>query len=191
MPLDLIKYRRELWEIVNCELKNRGKPIGTVDGNSKHAPKGAPGSTGGQFVSEGGRGTPKSEKRKGNVSESNFFGEEIKGDNLKDNKAIELLIKEQHGHIKGAFHRDDIGDIDLVWGDKDAGLCHIITSRAKNNQNLSSVLNAIPLIIKYGTPSPNNDKIDYTYGEYKASVRLDYDRQKKNWLLTSFIIDRK
>ena len=61
-----------------------------------------------------------------------LYGEEFKG--YKGQAAIDKLLKEQRGHVKGAFHRDDIGDIDLVWGSDTAGLQHIIKQRSWKNR---------------------------------------------------------
>ena len=38
--------------------------------------------------------------------------------------------------MPGAFHRDDIGDIDLVWGNKHYGLKHIEKQRNKKEKEV-------------------------------------------------------
>lgn len=35
------------------------------------------------------------------------------------------LLKVRSGYVPGAFHRDDIGDIDLIWGNWNYGLRYI------------------------------------------------------------------
>lgn len=61
-----------------------------------------------------------------------ILGEEFKG--YKGQAAIDKLLQEKHGHVKGAFHRDDIGDIDLLWGNDRLGLQHIILQRRKEKE---------------------------------------------------------
>ena len=58
-----------------------------------------------------------------------FLGPEYK--NLKGQAAVEKIISEKCGHVKGAFTRQDIGDIDLFWGDDRKGLRHILERRAE------------------------------------------------------------
>ncbi|AQQ59942.1 hypothetical protein XJ32_07425 [Helicobacter bilis] len=38
---------------------------------------------------------------------------------------------EYKGQVAGAFHRKELGDIDLVWGDSNFGLAHILQERTK------------------------------------------------------------
>ncbi|WP_246260880.1 hypothetical protein [Campylobacter ornithocola] len=45
--------------------------------------------------------------------------------------ALQKLLIEKQGQVAGAFHRKDLGDIDLVWGDGNFGLSHIINKRSK------------------------------------------------------------
>ena len=52
-----------------------------------------------------------------------FIYNQFKG---KVREAIDFLTRHQSGDLLGVFHRDDVGDIDLVWGDKNGGLAHII-----------------------------------------------------------------
>ncbi|MCA5589872.1 hypothetical protein LA342_08880 [Campylobacter upsaliensis] len=60
------------------------------------------------------------------VTIKEFSKEYFKGKN-----AIDFLLKAQAGHIENAFYREELGDIDLVWGDENFGLRHILEQRAK------------------------------------------------------------
>ncbi|GAA8817204.1 hypothetical protein VN1328_06630 [Helicobacter pylori] len=40
--------------------------------------------------------------------------------------AINKLLETKKGFVAGAFYKEGLGDIDLVWGNKDYGLEHII-----------------------------------------------------------------
>lgn len=77
-----------------------------------------------------------------------FLGEEFKG--YKGQKAIDKLLKEKRGHIKGAFHRDDIGDIDLLWGNDDLGLQHIVKRRKEQGIDSENFLQDISSVIENG-----------------------------------------
>ncbi|EPM6812573.1 PBECR2 nuclease fold domain-containing protein, partial [Campylobacter upsaliensis] len=57
------------------------------------------------------------------------FGENFAG--YKGKEAIEKLLEEQRGQVKGAFYKEGLGEIDLVWGDENFGLRHIIEQRTK------------------------------------------------------------
>ena len=37
-------------------------------------------------------------------------------------EAFDFLMKHKGGDLLGVFHRKDVGDIDLVWGDENGGL---------------------------------------------------------------------
>ncbi len=57
---------------------------------------------------------------------------EFKGDGL---GAINKLLETKKGFVAGAFHKEGLGDIDLVWGNKDYGLEHILKRREKQAKN--------------------------------------------------------
>ncbi|EQL47659.1 DUF3519 domain-containing protein, partial [Helicobacter pylori] len=57
---------------------------------------------------------------------------EFKGDGL---GAINKLLETKKGFVAGAFYKEGLGDIDLVWGNKDYGLEHILKRREKQAKN--------------------------------------------------------
>nr|WRE11274.1 DUF3519 domain-containing protein [Helicobacter pylori] len=54
---------------------------------------------------------------------------EFKGDGL---GAINKLLETKKGFVAGAFYKEGLGDIDLVWGNKDYGLEHILKRRIES-----------------------------------------------------------
>lgn len=95
----------------------------------------------GQFAFIRGGETDRQLKRKHEKATlEEFYGEEIKGRNLRGRSAIFKLLEEKKGHIKNAFHRVDIGDIDLVWGDAKAGLAHVLLRRSEKKEDLKKVI---------------------------------------------------
>ena len=110
-------------------------------------------------------------------------------DGYKDGFAVEKLVNEGGGYVPGAFHREDVGDIDLIWGDESIGLMHIIKRRRQKGKDIHKFLGMIPRIIRNGANVPNknnSDRFDIVYEGYRATVRTDMDGKTKNWLLTSF-----
>ena len=45
--------------------------------------------------------------------------------------AIDKLLTERGGQVAGAFYRKELGDIDLVWGNENFGLAHILKRRSE------------------------------------------------------------
>lgn len=124
-----------------------------------------------------------------NRSFEEFYGEEIKGRGLTGRNAVKKLIEEQRGHIKAAFHRDDLGDIDLAWGDTEAGLCHIFKRRLEEGQNVQEVINAISNVIANGEVDPDKERPGSYYikhGKFGVSVSKDFKNRPVRLVLTGF-----
>ncbi|EKE89587.1 hypothetical protein OUM_1220 [Helicobacter pylori R038b] len=94
---------------------------------------------------------------------------EFKGDGL---GAINKLLETKKGFVAGAFHKEGLGDIDLVWGNKDYGLEHILKRREKQAKNKGlneqqakeyamSVVKTIPEVIEKGVKVDNNGRMAY------------------------------
>lgn len=47
-------------------------------------------------------------------------------------EAIAKLLETKEGQVAGAFYREELGDIDLVWGDSSFGLAHILERRTQD-----------------------------------------------------------
>lgn len=118
------------------------------DENPNHDPEN------GQFTEGPGGASGESKKQPEDIS--GLLGKEHKG--AKGQAAIDLLLKEKNGHIKGAFHRDDIGDIDLLWGDENAGLQHIIQQRQKQGVNISEFMSNLSTVVEDGNIRKANDR---------------------------------
>ncbi|CRF52496.1 hypothetical protein HAL07_09610 [Helicobacter ailurogastricus] len=57
------------------------------------------------------------------------FGENFAEYAGKGAEAVKKLLEEKRGQVSGAFYRQDLGYIDLVWGDSKKGLAHILERR--------------------------------------------------------------
>lgn len=101
--------------------------------------------------------------------------------------AINKLLKEKNGHIKNAFTREDIGAIDLVWGNDKAGLKHIIKRRTEEGQDLDGLLKELPDIIKNGHLFMQKDgRFHIRLGERTAIIAPTIFNEKISWVFTAF-----
>lgn len=129
----------------------------------------------GRFTTSRLQASKKSTKqfRREHVSKSikDFYGEELKGRGLTGREAVSKLVQERRGHIKAAFHREDIGDIDLVWGDPIAGLCHVFYRRIQKKQDVQKVINNISNTIANGKRNPSRED-DRSYVIEHGTVRV-------------------
>lgn len=116
-------------------------------------------------------------------------------------EAFNFLMHHKSGDLLGVFHRDDVGDIDLVWGDRktNQGLDHIIDKHIEQHHDFTSVedaMNKIDDIINHGTINEKKSKWDKVVIEkdgmavvIRKNVRdnkgivLD---ENKNWIVTAF-----
>ncbi|ENO3522499.1 hypothetical protein ACBE48_001628, partial [Campylobacter upsaliensis] len=98
------------------------------------------------------------------------FGINFEG--FKGKEAIEKLLEEQRGQVKGAFYKEGLGEIDLVWGDKNYGLEHILNKHGGEFENLAKEL----------SEAVENGKI---VKDDKGRLRLEYENKivgiKDNW----------
>ncbi len=125
------------------------------------------------------------EKRK-----QEFWGEDLGP--LKGNNAIDKLLLEKHGHIKNAFYRKEIGGIDLVWGDDNSGLQHIIRKRdklfyeGKGTIKGVDMARLIPELIEKGVFSVDEKgRKGFENEKYRVCVREGYFDINVNWIVTS------
>lgn len=126
----------------------------------------------------------KEEKKSDKTSE--FLGKEFTG--VKGQEAVDLLMKEKQGHVKGAFTRKDIGDIDLVWGNEDKGLCHILKRRNYPEDKKKQFLSSLSNVIEKGELSLNEKgRFEVFYDNKIAVISPDFNGDKKiKFLLTAF-----
>ncbi|ENK1725773.1 hypothetical protein AB2848_001745, partial [Campylobacter upsaliensis] len=125
--------------------------------------------------------------------------------------AVEKLLKEAEdfkqrgekgefkGQVAGAFYKEGLGEIDLVWGDSKKGLSHILERKTQDfiNQGLEKgkaeykvreLLSEIPQILENGKIlSQNNDKIELITDKYTLVLGL---REDKKFIVTELIDKR-
>jgi hypothetical protein len=109
--------------------------------------------------------------------------------------AFAFLSSRKGGDLLGVFHRDGVGDIDVVWGDKGGGLDHIISKHVGNGKSFSSINEAAQVIEDIITTGKkefeNGDRIVFKKGSKLVTIRTNV-REKgkkiadKNWVLTAY-----
>lgn len=111
-------------------------------------------------------------------------------------QAVKFLVNHESGDLLGVFHRNDIGDIDMVWGDEGGGLCHILNKHIndKDFPTVKDLVSRIEDIINKGEVDKrhsNADKLVLVKDGYLVTIRRNV-REKgikiadKNWVLTAY-----
>jgi phage-related protein (TIGR01555 family) len=151
---------------------------------SKH-PRGQP-ENGGQFVKTGGGEKENALEAERSEDISRLLGPEYTG--VKGQAAIEKLLEEKKGHVRGAFQRSDIGEIDLIWGNDDIGLRHIIKRRSEQEISLSEFLSELPDVIETGIVQKNyhNGNLEIFKNGKMAIIQLEFKGNQMKFLLTAY-----
>lgn len=115
-----------------------------------------------------------------------LLGEEFKG--VKGQAAINKLLKEKRGHVKGAFHRDDIGDIDLLWGNDYLGLKHIIQQREKQGISVADFTHDLSDVIEKGQYHQKSERgnFEFIHNGKMVVVAPEYHGNKITFVLTAY-----
>ena len=105
--------------------------------------------------------------------------------------AIKKLLTEREGQVAGAFYKDGLGDIDLVWGNKEIGLNKIIEKHSKDFESFGGIENGLNEIIANGKIINENgvDTIWYKNGNdyYVVGLSKGFNGTRdNNWVITSY-----
>ena len=114
-------------------------------------------------------------------------------------KAIEEIIK-NHNNVSSAMHRDDIGDIDFLWGKegdpnrnykKGYGISHIIARRNVQGLNGEEFARSLPEAIMRGKKVSGIDesRIEIHYGDSVTILSknaIEGATKGNHWLVTGF-----
>ncbi|WP_240454423.1 DUF3519 domain-containing protein, partial [Helicobacter pylori] len=124
---------------------------------------------------------------------------EFKGDGL---GAINKLLETKKGFVAGAFYKEGLGDIDLVWGNKDYGLEHILKRREKQAKNKGlneqqakeyalNIAKTIPEAIEKGNAITDNyGRMAVEYKNIRVGLNDDWYSEKlpNKWVISSYEI---
>jgi len=100
--------------------------------------------------------------------------------------AIKQLMQDKDGEAVAALHHKDVGDIDLVWGEEGTGksdgfgLAKLVKYHPEVVDDLQGVLDGLEVKTK------SKNRVNLESENHKVAIRLDWNNQDKNWLLTAF-----
>ena len=102
--------------------------------------------------------------------------------------AIAKLLNEKQGQVSGAFYRKELGDIDLVWGDSNFGLKHILDKHGSEFENIAKELDEI---IQNGEVVKTHNGYNITLGDYKVGLNIGWNENgvkigENKWVVTAF-----
>ncbi|EOC5006761.1 PBECR2 nuclease fold domain-containing protein, partial [Campylobacter upsaliensis] len=98
--------------------------------------------------------------------------------------AVEKLLAEKQGQVAGAFYKEGLGEIDLVWGDENFGLRHIIDKHGDEFEDIAAELDEI---IAKGVLEKGEHRYFIKHNDYKGMIALDYKGKESNaWILTLY-----
>ncbi len=128
---------------------------------------------------------------------------EFKGDGL---GAINKLLETKKGFVAGAFYKEGLGDIDLVWGtpkNKDSsgyGLAHILERRISNEMNKGlketeakeyalNIVKSIPEVLEKGEKGTDHlGRVFVDYGNKRVGLNNVWKGEKlgDHWVISSY-----
>ncbi len=128
---------------------------------------------------------------------------EFKNDGL---GAINKLLETKKGFVAGAFYKEGLGDIDLVWGTpktKDSngyGLAHILERRISNEMKkglseteakeyASNIVKSIPEVLEKGTKGTDHlGRVFVDYGNKRVGLNNEWKKEKleNHWVISSY-----
>ncbi|NHA19892.1 DUF3519 domain-containing protein, partial [Helicobacter pylori] len=122
---------------------------------------------------------------------------EFKGDGL---GAINKLLETKKGFVAGAFYKEGLGDIDLVWGNKDYGLEHILKRRIESyikkglkpkfaEQRALNLARMIPEAIEKGKVGRDTQgRLKIETKDILVALRDNWQDEplKSKWVITGF-----
>ncbi|WRC12918.1 DUF3519 domain-containing protein [Helicobacter pylori] len=128
---------------------------------------------------------------------------EFKGDGL---GAINKLLETKKGFVAGAFYKEGLGDIDLVWGTPKTkesngyGLAHILERRISNEmkKGLSeteakeyalNIVKSIPEVLEKGTKGTDDlGRVFVDYGNKRVGLNNEWKKEKleNHWVISSY-----
>lgn len=102
--------------------------------------------------------------------------------------AIAKLLNEKQGQVSGAFYRKELGDIDLVWGDSNFGLKHILD---KHGSEFKDIAKELDEIIQNGEVVKTHNGYNITLGDYKVGLNIGWNENgvkigENKWVVTAF-----
>ena len=101
------------------------------------------------------------------------------------------------GQVAGAFYKEELGDIDLVWGDSHFGLQHILERRTQDfiKEGFSpdqaalkarEFVESLPQIVENGEVTFGKNRAFIDFDNKRSLIALDYKGEDRKWLITAY-----
>ncbi|HJF82882.1 PBECR2 nuclease fold domain-containing protein [Helicobacter pullorum] len=113
--------------------------------------------------------------------------------------AIAKILREKQGQVAGAFYKEELGDIDVVWGDSHFGLQHILERRTQDfiKEGLSEAeakakarefVESIPKIIESGkVVKDDKGRLRIEFDNFIVGIKDNWKGKPTNkWIVTSY-----
>ena len=113
-----------------------------------------------------------------------LIGPEFRG--VRRKAAVRKLMEEKCGHVKGAFHRKDIGYIDLIWGNESGGLCHIVKRRKEQGISVDEFAEDISDIVQNGDLCESSGKYEIWLRKKMVVATKTFCGKEVTFVLTAF-----
>lgn len=107
----------------------------------------------------------------------------------KPKEAIKHLMMMKDGECPKALYREETGYVDIVWGDKKFGLCHIVDEHKDEFKQLGfEVEDFIPIVFAFGkyTESKQENKIRLIGEEFMLIVKTKWNDENKRFVMSTF-----
>ena len=127
------------------------------------------------------------------------FGENYPQYYHKPQEAIAHLLETKEGQVAGAFYKEELGDIDVVWGDSHFGLQHILERRTQDfiKEGLSEAeakakakefVESIPKIIESGkVVKDDKGRLRIEFDNFIVGIKDNWKGKPTNkWIVTSY-----
>ena len=120
----------------------------------------------------------------------------------KPKEAIIFLRQQRKGECIASLYRDDIGDIDIVWGEvtdpikhRGFGLSHIIDKHEKEIKQLGfEVEDFVPIVVQFGElkeKKSDDKKITLESEMFRVIIQKKWNGKDKTFLLSAFDLRKK
>ncbi|EOI9935862.1 hypothetical protein ACMYV6_001852, partial [Campylobacter upsaliensis] len=122
------------------------------------------------------------QENKPSVKPLDEFGVNFEG--FKGKEAINKLLEEQRGQVKGAFYKEGLGEIDLVWGDENFGLRHILNKHGDEFEDIAAELSEA---MEKGVLKKQNEvRSRIEFKDFAIGLSGEFKGEKRAFIITAF-----
>ncbi|EOW2423229.1 PBECR2 nuclease fold domain-containing protein [Campylobacter upsaliensis] len=122
------------------------------------------------------------QENKPSVKPLDEFGVNFEG--FKGKEAVDKLLSEKRGQVKGAFYKEGLGEIDLVWGDENFGLRHILNKHGDEFEDIAAELSEA---MEKGVLKKQNEvRSRIEFKDFAIGLSGEFKGEKRAFIITAF-----